>query len=601
MALEQLGPYRLERVLGQGGMGTVYAGTDQRNGQQAAVKVLSTVLGDRPALRARFESEIETLKQLRHPHIVQMLGYGEQEGHLFYAMELVDGRSLQDELKEGRPFSILEVIRFGVEIAAALKLAHDSGIIHRDIKPANLMLTRDGHVKLTDFGIAKQFGASQLTADGGVVGTVDYMPPEQADGKPVTARSDLYSVGGVLYALVARRPPFTGRSLPQIIHALKFDTPVPLRRLAPDVPEELERIVHQLLEKEPAQRIATALILGNRLKALEHSLSAPPATSHEQEYDLATDVGLAADLSRATDVTSLPSGSSSGAAPQTSAFDMTWDSSGSHAAPPPLIDRSSPTQIDPADAQLASATSRFTTVAEDERRRRRIQQDEQRAERSFTIIKSVVGGLAVIILVGGAFLLSRPPAADPLYRTIAEAAANGDAESLLAVEGNIDQFLETYPQDPRQPEVAQFKQQLQQSLEQRRFDRRLRRPDDAAAMGTIERLYAEAMQRVAVEPERTLLLLQSLVDVFADPAPEDDRSRKTLELARHQIERLTPIVQRQRTGDLALARQQLLWADQQRADHPEAAERVYRGLETLLADKPWAADLLSEVRQRRAP
>ena len=148
-------------------------------------------------------------------------------------------------------------------LCAALKHAHDSGVIHRDLKPANLLLTPDGHVKLTDFGIAKLFGSTQLTVDGGIVGTADYMSPEQAEGKPVTARCDLYSLGSVLYALLSRRPPFTGRSLTQVLHALRFDAPVQIRRLAPDTPEELEAIISQLLEKDAAKRIPTALVLGN--------------------------------------------------------------------------------------------------------------------------------------------------------------------------------------------------------------------------------------------------------------------------------------------------------------------------------------------------
>ncbi|MFO0904540.1 MAG: protein kinase [Pirellulales bacterium] len=636
MALEKLGPYRIERVLGQGGMGTVYAAIDERNGQQAAIKVLSTLLGDRPNLRARFESEIDTLKRLRHAHIVQLLGYGEQDGHLFYAMELVDGRSLQDELKEGRTFQIAEVIRFGIEIAAALKLAHDSGIIHRDIKPANLMLTRDGQVKLTDFGIAKLFGASQLTADGGVVGTVDYMSPEQADGKPVTARSDLYSVGGVLYALIARRPPFTGRSLPQIIHALKYDAPIPLRRLAPDVPEELERIIHQLLEKEPAKRVATSLILGNRLKALEHALQSPPA-SQDQDYDLsplgdgggatnashltgrsdvtgragapgASDQTGAYDLSSATDLTTDLSAGRTGHAPLGPGIDLTWDSSPPPVAPgartvPPLmppanIDRSSPTQIDPIDARQAAENSRFTTVAEDERRRRRAQQQEQLAERNFTAIKVLVGFICVVILVAGAFLLSRAPGADPLYLEIQTAAMSGDGDSLAAVEYKVDQFLEIYPEDPRREEVAAWKKQLTQALEQRRFDRRIRRPDEAALMTPIERMYAEAMQDAATKPDATVVRLQALVDAFGPRPPSDERSRRALELAVHQLERLTPLLSGQRAAELDLAQQQLAWADEQRAKDGEQARRVYQALVQLYREKPWAEPIVKAAQAR---
>src|SRR4029079_3925872 len=139
---------------------------------------------------------------LLHPNIVQLHGFGEEEGHLYYVMELVEGRSLQDELVAGRRFSWREVTRMGVAIAEALKHAHDRGIIHRDLKPANLLIDPQDHIKLTDFGIAKLYGGSSVRAEGGVLGTADYMAPEQADGKPVTSRCDLYALGSVLYALL---------------------------------------------------------------------------------------------------------------------------------------------------------------------------------------------------------------------------------------------------------------------------------------------------------------------------------------------------------------------------------------------------------------
>ena len=214
---ESLGPYRLTGTLGRGGMGMVYRALDP-TGKEVAVKVLSPNIGAIEGFRERFEAEIASLERLRHPHIVQMFGYGEQDGHLFYAMELVPGDSLQAKLSAGKKFNWQETVQIGLEIASALKQAHDHGIVHRDIKPANLLVTNGGRIKLTDFGIAKLFGATNLTVGGGVIGTADFMSPEQAEGDSATPRSDIYSLGGVLYTLLAGRPPFRGRSIPEVIH-----------------------------------------------------------------------------------------------------------------------------------------------------------------------------------------------------------------------------------------------------------------------------------------------------------------------------------------------------------------------------------------------
>src|SRR5688572_29793873 len=221
--MQRLGPYRIERLLGRGGMGTVYVGVHAETGERAAIKALALTPADDQNFRQRFMAEIETLKQLKHPNIVQMLGDGEQDGHLFFVMELVEGRSLQEVLQAGHLFDWCEVVRIAIDICGALKHAHDCGVIHRDLKPANLLQTTDGRVKLTDFGIAKLFGATHRTADGSVVGTADYMAPEQADVRPVTNRLDLYSLGAVMFTLLARRTPFSGGSLPQVIHKFMYE------------------------------------------------------------------------------------------------------------------------------------------------------------------------------------------------------------------------------------------------------------------------------------------------------------------------------------------------------------------------------------------
>ena len=268
MQIEQLGPYKISRKLGRGGMGTVYEGVNLETGEPAAVKLLSAALAHEPDFRHRFQAEIETLRKLNHPNIVRLFGFGEQEEHLFYAMELVPGSSLEEELGRGRSFAWREVTRIGVDMARALRHAHDRGVIHRDIKPGNLLLTADGQVKLSDFGIARLFGGSQHTTAGSVLGTAEFMSPEQAEGRPVGPRSDLYSLGGVLYVLLARRPLFRGGSLPEILHKQRFEQPAPLGELAPDVPVELQQIITQLLEKDPERRIPNAAVLLRRLEAM---------------------------------------------------------------------------------------------------------------------------------------------------------------------------------------------------------------------------------------------------------------------------------------------------------------------------------------------
>ena len=273
MQPKQLGPYRIERLLGRGGMGAVYAAVAMGDGSRAAVKVLAAGLAHDDGFRERFAAEIETLRKLRHPNIVRLFGFGEEQETLFYSMELVDGTSLEDELRAGRRFDWEQTTRLGVQICRALRHAHDHGIVHRDLKPANLLLDTAGTLKLSDFGIAKLFGNTGMTAVGGVIGTAEYMSPEQAEGRPVTHRSDLYSLGAVLYALLSGRTPFRARSLPEMLHMQRYAEADPVRRYAPQTPVELDRIVGELLAKDPEARCPNAMILGRRLESMLHGMA----------------------------------------------------------------------------------------------------------------------------------------------------------------------------------------------------------------------------------------------------------------------------------------------------------------------------------------
>ena len=280
---DELGPYRIVGPLGRGGMGAVYRAVHRATGEPAAVKLLSPALAEEQGFRDRFNAEIETLLKLNHPNIVRLLGYGEQNGRLFYAMELVEGDSLEDELARGRRFSPAEVVHLGIQVCQALRHAHDRGIVHRDLKPGNLLLTGAGQVKLADFGIARLFNNTRRTQAGSILGTAEFMAPEQAEGKPVDPRSDLYSLGAVFYLLLARRPMFRAQSLLEMLDKQRHAVPEPLSRHAPECPAELVQLVMQLIEKRPEKRPANAMVVSRRLGAIAQSLPALAETRVDGE------------------------------------------------------------------------------------------------------------------------------------------------------------------------------------------------------------------------------------------------------------------------------------------------------------------------------
>jgi len=280
MAPEKLGPFQIGRILGRGGMGAVYEGTHEIDGSTVAVKVLSDFLNEDvdTEVRLRFETEIETLKRLHHPNIVRLSGFGEEQGQLYYVMEFVNGSSLQQELRKKRLFQWHEVAMIGLAICQALRHAHDRGVIHRDIKPANILLDQEGNVKLSDFGIARFFGSQQITDVHSVIGTLEYMSPEQALAHPISSSTDLYSLGCVLYVLLTGKPPFSARSLPEILRKHKSTTPDPIRSVRHDVPDDLTYLIVDLLKIQPEDRPRNALLGAKRLQALLQALVGPPET-----------------------------------------------------------------------------------------------------------------------------------------------------------------------------------------------------------------------------------------------------------------------------------------------------------------------------------
>jgi len=260
----ELGPYVIEARLGAGGMGEVYRAKDKRLHRTVALKVLSPQLARTPGLQQRLEREAAAISSLNHPHICTLYDIGRQNEIDYLVMEFLEGETLAQRLKRGLPLP--EALEFAIQITGALAAAHSKGIIHRDIKPANIFVVGRGQVKLLDFGLAKLKEPSpgsefemvatkeSLTAAGLVVGTVGYMSPEQAEGKKVDTRSDIFSTGSVLYEMVTGRRAFQGDSKLSTLSALLKDDPKPVSAVVQDIPRDLEKIIARCLRKDPDHR-----------------------------------------------------------------------------------------------------------------------------------------------------------------------------------------------------------------------------------------------------------------------------------------------------------------------------------------------------------
>lgn len=265
-APERLGEYLIGKKIGAGGMGSVYLATNVHTDQQVAIKVLPSALAREAGFVERFHREIEALKKMHNPYVIEFYDSGVENEIYYYVMEYVEGETLTNRLRRDKRLDWKTVVELSVQICSALKAAHDAGIIHRDLKPSNLILKDDDTIKLADFGVAQLFATEKLTVTGGIIGTAEYMSPEQAEGKRVTRQSDLYSLGAVMYVMLTGKPPFSGKTMLAIIQKQKygqFDRP---GRYVDDLPVWLEEIVCKLLEKDPQKRYPDAYVLSRRLQ-----------------------------------------------------------------------------------------------------------------------------------------------------------------------------------------------------------------------------------------------------------------------------------------------------------------------------------------------
>ena len=281
----KLGPYEILSPLGAGGMGEVYRAKDTRLGRSVAVKVLPQHLSSSAEVRQRFEREAKAIAALSHPHICALYDVGREGETEYLVMELLEGQTLSERLARG-PLPVGEALRFGVEIASALDAAHRKGIVHRDLKPGNIMLTPSG-VKLLDFGLARALApegpldnltaaptaAKNVTREGSILGTLAYMAPEQLEGKPADARTDVFALGTVLYEMATGRKAFSGSSQASLISAILTSEPMPLTAIQPLHPAPLDSLVRTCLAKDPARRWHSAHDVALQLEAVGESRS----------------------------------------------------------------------------------------------------------------------------------------------------------------------------------------------------------------------------------------------------------------------------------------------------------------------------------------
>jgi serine/threonine protein kinase len=293
----RLSDYRLGEVLGVGTVGTIYAAIDPETQQRVAIKRLHPSVSQDDMIRARFRREIMILERLDHPNIVRCFGGGEEpgqgtlKGQLFYVMELVNGGTIKELLATSGRFNWPVVVEIGRQLCSALQFAHNHGVVHRDLKPSNLFITRDGQIKLGDFGIARDLHDADITSSGMTVGTHAYMAPEQIRGESsISGKADLYSLGCCLFEMLVGHTPFVGENYQQLYDQhLKAEPPRANDMLAEPCPTPLDDALHELLSKDPNDRPFNARkVQATMLQLSDRQIGTDPDSENESTEDVVT-------------------------------------------------------------------------------------------------------------------------------------------------------------------------------------------------------------------------------------------------------------------------------------------------------------------------
>jgi serine/threonine protein kinase len=270
--MASFGRYEILDKLGEGAMGVVYRARDTAIGRIVALKMLSAELGAEEELHQRFQREAEAIGRLNHPNVVTVYDLGHAEGQLYMAMELLEGDDLRSLIETRAEIPLADRVRILMQICDGLGYAHSRGVVHRDVKPANIHVSAGGKVKLLDFGLARVAARETITRRGVILGTPDYMAPEQATGKGVDHRSDVFSAGAVFYEFLTLEKPFKGKTLHAVLYQIIQEEPDPLLTVNPEVPVRLAALVHGMLRKDPDQRYASLDDVGRELAGIHDAL-----------------------------------------------------------------------------------------------------------------------------------------------------------------------------------------------------------------------------------------------------------------------------------------------------------------------------------------
>lgn len=595
-------------------MGTVYRGIHMKTRFPVAIKMLAEPLADDENFRQRFNKEIEALRQLRHPNIVRLLGYGQEDDSYYYVMELVEGHSLEEELRSGRRFTWRETLSMAVQIASALNCAHYHGIIHRDLKPANLMLAENGIVKLSDFGIATLFGSSKITNAGNIVGTLSYMAPEQALGQPTNARSDLFSFGAVLTALMTGKPPFKGSTLPEVLHQHATARALRPSQLGIDIPVEFDELIGRLLERDPEKRPKSAYFVMRLLAAIQEE------TSEQSKAGQGTGTGTGSSVlvPLSTDVLQKKLGGNRGNSesdpeekiPEESP-ELSLDLEAGEENAPDVAAEEEKSEDDldetPAETDLSAEASQTVTLDEQKNQKQEealstvrpketsggesrsfFREEKEEQKKTVESGESPWAALLMVLVLSAVCILfiahlirawATPPPADDLYAKIMAEAENEDSITKSSFIRNVNIFLSCYSQDPRAKKVQEF----QTEIDLDRLERQLLRHSRGSyfrSVPAIERDYLNAVRTLQTQPE---VAAQKLEDFICFYEASCDTLKKNPDFSREELlknMRYLEVARRQ------VFRIRQVFAAEKEERRKILAQEVEHTLELLQSDSP---------------
>lgn len=586
MTIKKLGPFTVIRVLGRGGMGTVYEAREEDRDEHVAVKALAPSFSFDEHFRTRFEAEIDALLSLDHKNIVRLLSFGQDQGNLYFAMELIDGQSLYQEQKKGHVFHWQEIIEIGMQVCEGLRHAHERGIIHRDLKPGNLMIDQQRRVKIADFGIAKTFGKTSMTSEGNVLGTMDFMAPEQARGKATDARSDLFSLGAVLYSLLAGKPPFLKKEVDKTIEALlSVDPPPRLDTIAPDTPKPLADLIHRLLDKDPRRRIATAVATGRQLAHVLGQIQVGSLKSDTEVVNVkAEDFSVQNTAANQSDQASKVNNRD-----EKTDDNITIHLPGENKPRRFVADSGSITKPDLSDS-ADNQPDFFNEVT-----------PQQRKQKTELPISNPTGGspwpllvaliLVLIMIVSGVWFATRPPSKADL---LARIRSNEDTPTKVRAE--IREFQEWYSDEPE----IDFVNAMQEKAEIEKYCNALTeraRSMTKRPLTATETMFVEYFEQSRSNIHESLSSMKSLIVLMnTTTAERSDADEKVFFMAKRVV------IQWERTAeqDIATGTRQIRDAFRSAENSPSKKEAIdiYESIIGIYAGRGWAADLVTEAQTR---